>query len=69
MTSGPKKRISHFLTVEIKTHDPSTRQESFDSVHAWLETYGYTSVGHGFDFVSLIGERGKTVKAKPTIEG
>lgn len=45
------KTNTFFLT--IKGHDPLNEEEAFDKLHSWLQTYGYTSTGHGFDFKSL----------------
>lgn len=36
--------------VKIEMHFACTRREAFNKLKSWLEHYGHTSTGHGFDF-------------------
>lgn len=51
MTSGEFK-------VKIEMQFKCTKREAYDKLKSWLEHYGHTSSGHGFEFkeVSYLGE-------------
>jgi hypothetical protein len=40
----------HTLVIEIECHDTQGSHEAEDRLLRWLETFGHTSVGHGFEF-------------------
>lgn len=43
----------HIVKIEIECLDPQSNAQAKTRVQNWLETYGYTSSGHGFDFVTI----------------
>lgn len=43
----------HLITIEIETLDRQGTRAAQDRVLRWLETFGHTSPGHGFEFVSV----------------
>jgi hypothetical protein len=43
----------HTLVVEIECHDAQGSHQAEDRLLDWLETYGHTSVSHGFDFLTV----------------
>lgn len=56
-----------YLMIRVRTDDRQDKRSARDRVHRWLETYGYTSVSFGFDFLETMNvvERGKLVAKKP----
>lgn len=53
----------HFtVEVDIETDDLQSAKEGGDRLLRWLETYGHTSVSHGFSFISI----GETVTKSPS---
>lgn len=46
-------KTKHLLVVEIECLDKQSHTEAQDRLVRWLETYGYTSPGHGFEFVAV----------------
>jgi hypothetical protein len=40
----------HTLVVEIECFDAQGSHEAEDRLLRWLETFGYTSPNHGFEF-------------------
>jgi hypothetical protein len=55
------RRIKHQLVVEIECLDAQGQRQAQDRLHRWLETYGYTSSGNGFEFISVGVMTGKRV--------
>lgn len=47
------QNIKHLLVIEIECLDKQSHTEARDRLVRWLETYGYTSPGHGFEFSSV----------------
>ena len=43
-------RRKHSVLINVEFDEPCSRTQSLDTVHGWLETYGHTSSGHGFEF-------------------
>jgi len=60
-----------YMVVHIKTHDRQDKQEAHDRLYRWLETFGYTSIRHGFEFIEVmqVTERGKRVRRKNEAKG
>ena len=63
MPSGLSKR--HILVVEIECLDTQGQRQAQDRLHRYLETYGYTSPGHGFEFKTVGVLAGKHLSSKP----
>ena len=40
--------------LEIDCLDAQGREPATDCVHRWIETFGYTSSSHGFEFISVM---------------
>lgn len=62
------RKVKHQLVVEIECDDYQGQRQAQDRLHAWLETYGHTSAGHGFAFLSvgvLTGKRINGPHSKP----
>lgn len=57
---------THTFYVTIDPHFPMSEREALDKIHSWLETYGHTSVGHGFDLksVSIAKEKHRAIVTK-----
>jgi hypothetical protein len=48
-------RKRFLITVAIEMHEATTIANAERAVHSWLETNGYKSTGHGFDFIETVG--------------
>lgn len=48
-------RKRFLITVAIEMHEVTTIANAERAVHSWLETNGYKSTGHGFDFIETVG--------------
>jgi hypothetical protein len=35
--------------IKIEMHFNCTKKEAYDKLKSWFESYGHTTVGHGFD--------------------
>ena len=47
------RRSRHFLVVEIECLDTQGAHQAEDRLLRWLEIYGHTASGHGFEFFSV----------------
>jgi hypothetical protein len=43
----------HILVLEIKCFDLQEQKKAQDRLIRWLETYGHTAAGHGFEFLTM----------------
>ncbi len=57
----------HTLVVELLSDDAIGQRQAQDSLHGWLETFGHTASGHGFEFVSVGVLTGKRLKDAPSL--
>ena len=44
----------HTVAVTITCLDAQTEGDAADRVKRWLETFGHTAAGHGFEFKSVL---------------
>lgn len=51
--------------VEIETLDAQTQREAQNRVQRWIETYGHTASGHGFEFVQMVRTKKRSVTMPP----
>lgn len=56
MTKERREANTHIIRVQIRVRDQQSPAQAAERVHRWLETYGYTSTGHGFDFLRTDAE-------------
>jgi len=62
------------VLIRMRTDDRQDKDAARQRLHNWLETFGHTSVSHGFDFLETVSftQRGKRVaskkKARPSHE-
>lgn len=47
------RKLKHGLVVEIDCLDAQGQCQAQDRLVRWLEHYGYTASGHGFEFISV----------------
>jgi hypothetical protein len=67
-----------YVTIHMRTDLTENKMRARDRLHRWLECYGYTSTGHGFEFIETInvidsgrrvhGKRSKPAKSKVKLE-
>lgn len=43
----------HLLAVEIECLDVQGSHDAEDRLIRWIETFGHTALGHGFEFFSV----------------
>jgi hypothetical protein len=55
------------LTLTIECLDHQTTSQAVDRLKRWLENYGHTSPGHGFDFTEIgTSQKTKATRKKKT---
>lgn len=54
----------HTIIVEIECLDPQGSHQAESRLLRWLETFGHTSVGHGFEFFKVGRVAGKPMKGR-----
>lgn len=47
------KSRKHILIVEVECFDAQGSREAENRLLRWIETYGHTSTGHGFEFSKM----------------
>lgn len=57
----------HSLVIHILTHEPKGQRQAQNHLYKWLETFGHSSGGHGFEFVSVGVLTGKRLKDAPKL--
>jgi hypothetical protein len=58
------REYRYTLVVEIQSTDAGHRLAQ-DRLHRWLEHFGHTSSGHGFEFVSVGVQTAKRLSKAP----
>ncbi|MCK1671042.1 hypothetical protein [Bradyrhizobium sp. 150] len=58
------RQYDNTLVITIRGHLPEGTRQAQNRLLRWLETYGHTSVGHGFDFLSVGVMTGKRVERR-----
>jgi hypothetical protein len=55
-----------YVTIHMRTDLTENKMHARDRLHRWIETYGHTSVSHGFEFIETINviDSGRQVKRK-----
>lgn len=59
------RKRENVLVVKILADLPEGTRQAQDRLHRWLETYGHTSVSHGFRFVEVGVLTGKRLDKAP----
>jgi hypothetical protein len=54
----------HTLVVEIDCFDVQGSREAEDRLLSWLETFGHTAPGHGFNFFTIGRVAAKPMKGR-----
>lgn len=55
------------LVIEVAVDNRAGQRQAQKCVHHWLEAYGHTAPGHGFEFISIGVLTGKRLSHAPSI--
>jgi hypothetical protein len=54
------KRKRHKIVLVIETIDAQSAEQARQRLHDWLETYGHSASGHGFELLETLSYREQT---------